>query len=103
MEFYINHTRREIFRIPADEWEEEDEIEKTTVDLNVEEEFFAMVKLIDDYDYYMDPIDRVIFMWDIETERQASEAYDNLIKKEDDAASTETWSGWDEPGASFDQ
>lgn len=104
MEFYINHTRREIFRIPADEWEEIEEIEKTVVNLDVEEEFFAMVHLIDKYDYYIDPEDRDIFMRNIDQERIMSEQYDEMLRKEEEAdgGSTDCWAGWDEAGASFD-
>lgn len=105
MEFYINHTRQEIFRVPADEWEEDDEIERTIVNLDVEEEFVMMVHLIDRYDYYIEPADREIFMKDIDEERLISEAYDEMVRKEEaenDSGSTGSWAGWDEPGASFD-
>jgi hypothetical protein len=103
MEFYINHTRQEIFRVPADEWEEDDEVDQETIHLDVEEEFFMMVELIDKYDYYMDPEDRAIFMRDIEAERLIAEQYDKMVQEEQEAAgSIDTWQGWDEPGASFD-
>lgn len=103
MEFYINHTRQEIFRVPSDEWEEDDEVEREVVNLDVEEEFFTMVQLIDRYGYYMDPDDRDIFMKDIDMERLISEKYDEMLRKEDeDAKSTGSWFGWDEAGASFD-
>ena len=40
MEFYINHTLQEIERTPSVEWEEDDHIERTTIRLDIEEEFF---------------------------------------------------------------
>jgi hypothetical protein len=104
MEFYINHTRQEIFRVPSDEWDEDDYIEKEVIHLDVEDEFFAMVHLIDRYDYYIDPEDRNIFMRDIDAERKIGEDYDKVIQqeKEDSSTSADSWEGWDEPGASFD-
>lgn len=103
MEFYINHTRQEISRLPSDEWDSDDEVEREIVHLDVEEEFFIMVKLIDDYDYYIEPEDRAIFMKDIDSERLVTEQYDEMIRMEEaDAKSSCSWNGWDEPGASFD-
>jgi hypothetical protein len=104
MEFYINHTRQEIFRTPADDWDEEDDIEKEIIHIDIEDEFFAMVHLIDRYSYYIDPEDRKIFMREIDAERMINEAYDKMLKQEEenDSSSSDSWSGWDEPGASFD-
>jgi hypothetical protein len=103
MEFYINHTRQEIFRAPADDWDEDDDIEKEMIHLDIEDEFFMMVHLIDRYSYYIDPEDRNIFMKDIDAERLIAQQYDEMISKEDDdVKSTCSWAGWDEPGASFD-
>lgn len=104
MEFYINHTRQEIARLPADEWEEDDEVDRELVHLDVEEEFFMMVQLIDKYDYYIDPEDRDIFMYDIDAERRLVQEYDRVLEEERNSVSpsTEPWIGWDEPGASFD-
>lgn len=103
MEFYINHTLQEISRTFSAEWEEDDHIERTTIHLEIDDEFFAMVKLIDDYHYYISSEDRNIFMMDIELERKISDQYDAMIKNsDDDSNSVGSWQGWDEPGASFD-
>lgn len=103
MEFYINHTLQEIARTPSVEWEEDDHIERTTISLDIEEEFFAMVKLIDDYAYMIGEEDRQVFMHDIDLERKMSEQYDAMLKQtDDDSNSIGSWKGWDEPGAAFD-
>jgi hypothetical protein len=103
MEFYINHTLQEIERTPSVEWEEDDHIERTTIRLDIEEEFFAMVKLIDDYAYMIGEEDRQLFMHDIDLERKMSEQYDAMIKQtDDDSNSVGSWKGWDEPGGAFD-
>jgi hypothetical protein len=103
MEFYINHTLQEIARLPSDEWEEQDDIERTIVNLDIEDEFFAMVKLIDDYSYEINVQDRLLFMKDIDQVRKIGEQYDAMLKEsDDDSKSTDSWPGWDEPGASFD-
>jgi len=102
MEFYINHTRQEIFRIPSEEWEEDDNIEKEMIDLDDEDQFFMIVKLVDDYGYYMEPEDRNLFMKDIEMERLLNEQYDEMLRKEEENNQSDSFNGWDEPGASFD-
>ena len=104
MEFYINHTRQEIARLPTDEWEGDDDIDREFVHLDVEEEFFMMVHLIDRYNYYIDPEDRDIFMCNIDAERRMAEEYERILEEEKNNMSqtTDSWMGWDEPGASFD-
>jgi hypothetical protein len=103
MEFYINHTLQEIARTPSEDWEEDDHIEKTTISLEIEEDFFAMVKLIDDYAYMICEEDRQLFMHDIELERKMNEQYEAMLKQaDDDSGSVGSWKGWDEPGAAFD-
>lgn len=103
MEFYINHTLQEISRGISAEWEEDDHIERTTINLEIDDEFFAMVKLIDDYHYDISSEDRNIFMIDAALERKISDQYDAMIKNsDDDSNSVGSWLGWDEPGASFD-
>jgi hypothetical protein len=101
MEFYINHTRQEIARKPSDEWDEDDEIYKEMIHLSEEDEFFMMVHLIDRYGYQIDDSDRKIFMNDIDNERMMTKQYDDMLKEEENDSS-ESWNGWDEPGASFD-
>ena len=103
MEFYINHTLQEIARTPSEDWEEDDHIERTTISLDIEEEFFAMVKLIDQYAYTICEEDWQLFMHDIEMERKINDQYEAMIKRtDDDADSVGSWKGWDEPGASCD-
>ena len=101
MEFYINHTRQEIARKPSDEWDEDDEINKEIIHLDEEDEFFMMVHLIDRYEYQIEANDRKIFMNDIDSERMIIKQYDDMLKEEENDSS-ESWNGWDEPGASFD-
>lgn len=103
MEFYINHTRQEIARLPTDEWEEDDDIDREMIHLDDEEDVKMMMELIETYDYYIDPEDRVMFMKEIDMERLIAEQYEKMVQEEtEDAKSTGSWAGWDEAGASFD-
>lgn len=104
MEFYINHTRQEIFRAPADEWEEDDEVQHVYLNIDSIDEVAMMNDLIDIYEYYMDPLDRDIVVSRVEEMDIMEKQYQAAIEQEtnDATGSIETWAGWDEPGASFD-
>lgn len=102
MEFYINHSWHEIARVPAEQWEEEDDIERVIVHMDDEDEFRMMVELIDRYKYDINKDDYELFMHDIELERTLAKQYDEMVKQEDDGKSIDSWQGWDEMGASFD-